>query len=82
MVFAELTWAEADVSARINRCLSSCSSSASDAPPSSNASARVWSSSLCNGSCASNRREVGEEVRDLKDGGGEEGACCGDVGLS
>lgn len=61
---------------RINLCLSSPSFSSSlSAPPASNVSASVWSTGweLC--------REVGEEARERKEGGGEEGVW-GVMGLS
>jgi hypothetical protein len=65
-------------SARMSRCLSSRSSSESEASPSSKVSASVWSSSLLRGSWWERRRpKVGDEASDRKDGGGEEGVDCG-----
>lgn len=59
---------------RINLCLSSPSFSSSLSDPSaSKVSARFWSSTLC--------RDVGEEARERKDGGGEAGMV-GLVGVS
>jgi hypothetical protein len=58
---------------RINRCLSSPSLSSSLSDPSaSKVSARFWSTGVGCDSLA-RCREVGEEARDLKDGGGELG---------
>lgn len=64
----------------ISRCLSSPSLSSSLSDPSaSNVSARFWST----GDSASNgRREVTEEARDRKEGGGEEGVALIGVSIS
>lgn len=64
---------------RIRRCQSSPSSwlSLSESEPSSKVSARFLSASEVIGSSESRRRDVGEEARDRKDGGGEVGTKCG-----
>ena len=61
-------------SALISLCLSSPSFSASESAPSSKVSARSWFALFDKGSWARSRRDVGEESRDRKDGGGEEGS--------
>lgn len=60
---------------RISRCLVSSSSfpSESEPSPSSKVSASVRSASEAIGSSERRCRDVGEEVRDRKDGGGEDG---------
>ena len=65
---------------RIKRWRSSRpSSSSSSSESESNVSARVRSSWCVGGSSESRRRDVGEEAREWKDGGGEAGGhCCED----